>query len=55
VPGSPAPALALRDTAGRMLSLVEFKGRTVVLEWTNPGCPVAVASAPPDGCSVKYR
>jgi peroxiredoxin len=39
VPGAPAPALSLRDTAGRTVSLADFKGRTVVLEWTNPGCP----------------
>ncbi|RPH46500.1 MAG: thioredoxin family protein [Burkholderiales bacterium] len=39
VPGAPAPALSLRDTAGRTVSLSDFKGRTVVLEWTNPGCP----------------
>ncbi len=38
-PGEPAPAFSLRDTAGRSVSLADFKGRTVVLEWTNPGCP----------------
>lgn len=38
-PGQPAPALTLKDTTGRSVSLADFKGRTVVLEWTNPGCP----------------
>jgi len=38
-PGQPAPAFTLRDTAGRAVSLADFKGRTVVLEWTNPNCP----------------
>jgi hypothetical protein len=38
-PGQPAPAFTLTDTAGRSVSLADFKGRTVVLEWTNPGCP----------------
>ena len=38
-PGQPAPAFTLRDTAGRTVSLADFQGRTVVLEWTNPGCP----------------
>jgi peroxiredoxin len=38
-PGQPAPAFTLRDTAGRNVSLADFRGRTVVLEWTNPGCP----------------
>jgi hypothetical protein len=38
-PGQPAPGFTLTDTAGRSVSLADFKGRTVVLEWTNPGCP----------------
>jgi len=38
-PGQPAPAFTLQDTAGKTVSLADFKGRTVVLEWTNPGCP----------------
>lgn len=37
--GSAAPAFTLRDTAGRTVSLADFKGKTVVLEWLNPGCP----------------
>lgn len=35
----PAPAFTLVDSAGRKRSLAEFKGKTVVLEWTNHGCP----------------
>jgi hypothetical protein len=38
-PGQPAPAFSLKDTSGRTVSLADFRGRTVVLEWTNPGCP----------------
>jgi peroxiredoxin len=37
--GQPAPAIQLTDTAGKAVSLADFKGRTVVLEWVNPGCP----------------
>lgn len=37
--GQPAPAFTLTDTNGKTRSLAEFKGKTVVLEWTNPGCP----------------
>lgn len=37
--GQPAPAFTLPDTAGRPVSLAGFKGRPVVLEWHNPGCP----------------
>jgi peroxiredoxin len=37
--GQPAPAFSAVDTSGRTVSLAEFKGRHVVLEWVNPGCP----------------
>ena len=37
--GQPAPAFAVKDGAGQTRSLSEFKGKTVVLEWTNAGCP----------------
>jgi hypothetical protein len=37
--GQPAPAFTTTDTAGRSVSLADFKGKTVVLEWVNPGCP----------------
>lgn len=37
--GQPAPAFTATDTSGRSVSLADFKGRFVVLEWVNPGCP----------------
>jgi len=37
--GEPAPAFQAVDADGRARSLKEFKGKTVVLEWTNQGCP----------------
>ena len=37
--GESAPPFSATDTAGRKVSLADFKGKTVVLEWTNPGCP----------------
>ena len=37
--GQPAPSFTVADTAGRTVSLADFKGKTVVLEWVNPGCP----------------
>ena len=37
--GQPAPDFSLSDTAGQSVSLSQFKGKTVVLEWNNPGCP----------------
>lgn len=39
VVGQPAPAFTAKDADGKTRSLSEFKGRTVVLEWTNDGCP----------------
>ena len=36
---APAPAFTGKDLDGRTRSLSEFKGKTVVLEWVNEGCP----------------
>jgi len=37
--GQPAPDFKVRDTSGKEQSLSAYKGKFVVLEWTNPGCP----------------
>jgi peroxiredoxin len=37
--GQPAPDFTLTDTAGKTVRLSDFRGKPVVLEWTNPGCP----------------
>jgi peroxiredoxin len=37
--GQPAPAFSAVDTSGKTVSLADFKGKHVVLEWVNPGCP----------------
>lgn len=37
--GQPAPDFTLKDTSGKTVRLSDFKGKHVVLEWTNPGCP----------------
>lgn len=37
--GQPAPDFALTDVNGKTVKLSDFKGKHVVLEWTNPGCP----------------
>jgi hypothetical protein len=37
--GQPAPAFQAVDASGKTRSLSEFRGKTVVLEWTNNGCP----------------
>jgi peroxiredoxin len=37
--GDKAPGFTLTDSAGKTVSLGDYKGRVVVLEWTNPDCP----------------
>lgn len=37
--GQPAPDFTLSDTAGKAVKLSQYKGKPVVLEWNNPGCP----------------
>lgn len=37
--GQPAPDFKLVSTDGRPVRLSDFRGKHVVLEWTNPGCP----------------
>jgi peroxiredoxin len=37
--GQAAPAFAATDSYGHQHSLAEYKGKFVVLEWTNQGCP----------------
>ena len=37
--GKAAPDFRLQDTEGRTVSLSDFRGKTVVLEWSNPECP----------------
>ena len=37
--GQAAPAFTLKDTNGKTVNLADYKGKTVVLEWTNEGCP----------------
>ncbi|THG41432.1 redoxin domain-containing protein [Sphingomonas olei] len=37
--GQPAGNFRLMDADGKAVTLSQFKGRPVVLEWNNPGCP----------------
>ena len=37
--GQPAPAFSAPDIAGKTVRLGDYAGKTVVLEWTNDGCP----------------
>lgn len=38
--GQKAPDFKFTDANGKAQSLADFAGKTVVLEWINPGCPV---------------
>ena len=37
--GQSAPAFSVTDLSGKTVKLDDFKGKTVVLEWHNFGCP----------------
>ena len=37
--GAAAPDFQLADVSGQTHSLADYKGKYVVLEWTNPECP----------------
>ena len=40
--GQAAPDFTATDALGKTHKLSDFKGKHVVLEWTNPGCPFVV-------------
>lgn len=42
VVGQPAPDFTLTDLDGKAHTLSQYRGKTVVLEWFNPGCPFVV-------------
>ena len=37
--GKPAPGFTVADLAGKPVNLADYRGKTVVLEWHNFGCP----------------
>jgi len=39
--GDPAPGFRLPDLDGKEVALSDFQGKTVVLEWINPNCPIS--------------
>ncbi len=37
--GQPAPDFSTADSGGKTVSLADYRGKLVVLDWTNDGCP----------------
>ena len=37
--GSTAPSFTVTDASGKQVQLADYRGKFVVLEWTNPECP----------------
>jgi len=42
--GAAAPDFTLKDLDGKQVKLSDYKGKVVVLEWFNPGCPYVKAA-----------
>ncbi|MCX7712970.1 MAG: thioredoxin family protein [Chthoniobacterales bacterium] len=40
--GEPAPDFSLQDISGKEITLSSFRGKIVVLEWINHGCPFVI-------------
>ena len=38
-PGAAAPDFTVADASGKAVKLADYRGKFVVLEWTNPDCP----------------
>lgn len=55
--GTPAPAFSGVTSAGEAISLADFAGRTVVMEWTNDGCPFVKKhyTAPPSNMQTLQK
>ena len=61
--GEPAPAFTGLDSGGQKVSLQDYKGKTVVLEWTNHDCPYVrrhygtgnMQKLQKGGCGVGHR
>lgn len=47
--GEAAPTFTLPDLDGNSISLADYAGKTVVLEWFNPDCPFVVYAHGDDG------
>jgi hypothetical protein len=53
--GEPAPGFSLVDSTGQPRSLADYAGKTVVLEWTNHGCPFVKKHYGADNMQAQQR
>ena len=53
--GSSAPDFAITDTSGKSVRLSDYKGKFVVLEWTNPDCPFVQAQYGADAMQAMQK
>ena len=54
-PGQAAPAFSATDVAGKPVALADYKGKYVVLEWTNPECPFVRAQYKADAMQAVQK
>jgi len=54
-PGKTAPDFTARDTKGKDVTLSSYRGKTVVLEWTNHLCPYTVKHYATDNMQALQR
>ena len=50
VSGAAAPEFTITDTAGKAVQLADYKGKYVVLEWTNPDARSCGSTTPAATC-----
>lgn len=53
--GKPAPEFELKDETGKAHKLSDYKGKVVVLEWTNPDCPYVQRHYGKDTMQTTYK
>ena len=53
--GDPAPDFTGTDSNGQTHKLSEYRGKYVVLEWTNNGCPFTRSTTPAATCRTSRR
>ncbi|MHC5112986.1 MAG: redoxin domain-containing protein [Planctomycetota bacterium] len=53
--GAVVPDFRLRDTTGRVRRLERYRGRLVVLEWTDPRCPIVARHYRTEAMQRAYR